>query len=86
MTERGGGLLQESLHSAADEIGCSHVALRAFLRGGGTSVEMAIRLAKYLGREPGPPTAEVVRLAGYADIADFLEKDTGKRKPRRPLI
>ena len=86
MIERGGGLLPESLHDAAGEIGCSHVSLRAFLRGDqGLSVEMAIRIAHFLGRDPGPRTAEIVRMAGHGDVAGMLEHDGGRRRRAHSL-
>lgn len=52
-------------------MGISDVVLHMFNAGRPLSIEMCIRLAKYLGM----PTAEVLRMAGHGNVAVLLEEN-----------
>jgi plasmid maintenance system antidote protein VapI len=68
--ENGGGVLAESMRSAADAIGITHPALLYILNGTTRSldVDTCLGVAKYLEQDP----LTILRLAGHSDIADYL--------------
>jgi len=59
----------QTITEAAVQMGCTHSTLSYFLNGKqGISVEMAIRLAKWLGQ----PRDTILRMGGHAHIANLL--------------